>query len=501
MGTLNGWHESLEWTTGRIGLSVVVMRSSEIALQAARQQLSMRKPTVGTRRIETGISKSLTTQIATMKSFSEMAKGGTVASQMKAAEIAQRTSGLHALRGLRRDIGVSPGIGLAQASTMKSFSEMAKGGTVASQMKAAEIAQRTSGLHALRGLRRDIGVSPGIGLAQASTMKSVGAISRQLEWQRAASTKGLAFGMADASMQVQMRRIGNQMGNSWIRTAFGDERLAKRLETGMRSISKEFDVPSLLGARGFNGLDLLKGPAFASMRAVDIRRSVLASGLWRYTQATLESLLMAELAHLWSRDPLWFLIGNLNPRRVPALLERTRDEVYEAVLDGLEATVRNSGLAEELLDACEEIGFLSFEQRAWLKHGLELARDGEWLLALPPLILGFEGAIFNGAVAANAWAITGGKEPAAEKVIRAIDLDDALREFTIRLVFGGRGNAVRHGRPKNDAREQVLLQVVALIGWVDSSIGTEGTARLAHSLEPPLASSLEAGARRDLTAA
>jgi hypothetical protein len=226
----------------------------------------------------------------------------------------------------------------------------------------------------------------------------------------------------------------------------------------------------------------------------------LGGSLWRQTHEMVESVLMAELARLWRGDPLWHLIGYLNPRRLPALLRRHRAEVYEAVLDGLEEVVRNSDLTEQLLVACDEMRFLSSEQRDWLRHGLEHAREGDWLQAMPPLTWGFEGAIFNGAVAAEVIAARKGKKLAAEKVIKAIELDEELEEFAIRLVFGGPGNAFRHGRPENKARDQALLQIVALVGWIDFTLGTSGTAKLASELEESLTSALGSTNKPELVA-
>lgn len=393
-----------------------------------------------------------------------------------------------------------------QIRAMNSLSRFAASATLAGSLKSLAVGHQIDGMGLAGAMKSTLSVFPSTQIAKFSQAGIAHTGGSLVDPKLTELTKRWASGFAGVQLRTEMPGVKAQIDALSLGKELFGQQFTKSLSAGMPALSMarqlRFGPPSYLSnlttrnASALLGLDLR-----APLTGFDISKFGLGSGFLDQTWKTVESLMAAEIARQWSKDPLWFLIGNLNPRKVPALLKRTRKQVYDAVLDALEATIRNSGLAEELLDACEEIGFLSFEQRAWLKHGLELARDGEWLLALPPLILGFEGAIFNGAVAANAWAVTRGKEPAAERVIKAIDLDDALREFTIRLVFGGRGNAVRHGRPKNDAREQVLLQVVALIGWVDSTIGTEGTARLAHGLEPRLATSLEAGARRELTAA
>jgi len=283
------------------------------------------------------------------------------------------------------------------------------------------------------------------------------------------------------------------------------------LTAGVSSIAEQLDLLSGT-SMAIKKFDLAVDPnAFAGFKIAELFQGSLTKqfdfmnfgvggNLWRQTQEMMESLLLAELARLWGEDPLWFLIGYLDPRKLPALLDASREKVFEAVLDGLERVVRNSTLIEQLIAACEGIGFLAPEQHAWLKHGLEHAHQGDWAQAMPPLILGFEGAIFNGAVAAEVIAGREGKKLPAEKVIKAIKLDADLEAFAIRLVFGGSGNALRHGRPENEMRDQALPLIVALIGWLDFTLGTSGTAELAGELEDSLAGTLGASQKRELVA-
>jgi hypothetical protein len=53
-------------------------------------------------------------------------------------------------------------------------------------------------------------------------------------------------------------------------------------------------------------------------------------------------------------------------------------------------------------------------------------------------------------------------------------------------------SAFRHGRPETPAREQTLLAIVAIIGWIDSALDTRGTERLAEEIRKPLARNLVA---------
>jgi hypothetical protein len=303
-----------------------------------------------------------------------------------------------------------------------------------------------------------------------------------------------------------MPRIAPQMRALSIGKDLGAARFAEGLSARIPSFASQLDLTAggLFGTGAFKPLidsALLAGGFSRSMAKLDPTKFGFGNDIWRQTQRTIESLLMAEMARLWGEDPLWFLISYLNPRKLPALLERNREEVYEAVLDGLEEVVRDAGLTEQLLAACDEIGFLTPEQREWLRHGLGHAREGDWLQAMPPLTWGFEGAIFSGAVAAKAIPTREGKKLGAETVIKAMQLEEEFEVFAIRLVFGGHGNAFRHGRPENEARDQALLQIVALVGWVDFTLGTSGIARLAHRLESPLAGVLGRAHQLELTTA
>jgi len=368
------------------------------------------------------------------------------------------------------------------------------------------IGHRLEGLGLGAAMGSTLSISPSAEILKFSRVSIRGAGSSVIDPKLTELTKQWTSGFAGVQLRAEMPRIAVQMGALSLGKELFGSQFAKDLTMGMPtlSVAKQLGLgfPGYLGTlttrniSALLGLDL-RGP----LAGFDISKFGLGSDFLRQTWKTVESLMAAEMARLWGRDPLWFLISHLNPRRVPALLKRTREEVYEAVLDGLEATVKDSDLAEELLKTCEEIGFLSPEQREWLRHGLGHAREGDWLQAMPPLTWGFEGAIFSGAVAAKAIPLREGKKLGAETVIKAMQFEEELEVFAIRLVFGGRGNAFRHGRPENEARDQALLQIVALIGWVDSTVGTEGTARLAHGLEVPVAVALEARTPRELTAA
>jgi len=146
-------------------------------------------------------------------------------------------------------------------------------------------------------------------------------------------------------------------------------------------------------------------------------------------------------------------------------------------------------------DALKEMSFLSEDQREWLAHGLEHARKREWRQAVPPLIVGFEGALYAAALDAKAIAVKGGKLLPAEKIIKAIELGE-IRGLCPSLGFRWPGKRLSTRAPETPAREQTLLAIVAIIGWIDSALDTHGTERLAEEIRKPLARNLVASEQR-----
>lgn len=229
----------------------------------------------------------------------------------------------------------------------------------------------------------------------------------------------------------------------------------------------------LLPAMGFRPADLMRG-AFPSVfeELTRVSRPLVAA---------------AEFAAAWGEDPLWFVLSVLSPRHCLLLLELQREQVYEATFHALDHAVRQSDLVDAVSGAIGEVSYLTHEQREWLIHGLEHAKAGDWVQAVPPLITGLEGALHGAAL--DAQVIPAGSEAnymAAEKLIKRIEFGEEFRAFAIRLAFGGRGQAFRHGRPKDASRDQALLLVVAVIGWLDYTLGSQGTYLLAREMREPL---------------
>lgn len=300
---------------------------------------------------------------------------------------------------------------------------------------------------------------------------------------------GLGLGLKDNHSALLQSILGDS-GSSMLGTGKLSEITAAGMigypmaSRGIGEMLKDIS-PMLLGIGGITNFEPLRiAPNLAGF----------GNGFTEEFRRTIDGLIVVEYRRAWSGDPMWFLLSHLSPRELPQLLRQSRERVYEAVLDGLEEVVQKTSVIAALRAALDSMEFLSAEQRQWLEHGLEHAGRGEWVQAVPPLFLGYEGGLYSSAIDAKAIPKTNhGKLMAAEKIIKAFDLGDALEAFALKLVFGGRGNSFRHGRPENQARDQVLLIVVAIVAWVDFLFDTHGTERLAHELYDPLDRALERG--------
>lgn len=85
----------------------------------------------------------------------------------------------------------------------------------------------------------------------------------------------------------------------------------------------------------------------------------------------------------------------------------------------------------------------------------------------------------------------GGKFIAAESLVKALAVSPEYTAFVVRRVYGGQGNAFRHGRADSGERHQALHSVVALVGWVDAFMGLSGMRVLAGLLAKRLPSAVD----------
>jgi hypothetical protein len=71
------------------------------------------------------------------------------------------------------------------------------------------------------------------------------------------------------------------------------------------------------------------------------------------------------------------------------------EEIDAALLDALDAVITEGTFTEALAATLEKAPYVSADQRDDLRHGLEHARHGEFGRAVPPLMVGLEGALWS----------------------------------------------------------------------------------------------------------
>jgi hypothetical protein len=140
--------------------------------------------------------------------------------------------------------------------------------------------------------------------------------------------------------------------------------------------------------------------------------------------------------------------------------------------------VTKSDLVAALEAVVAEAPHLSDAQRKNLMHGLGHVARGEYVIVIPNLMHGLEGAMYS--VTRVRSIIDGDRRllsnprkrvGSVEMVVREMPLDQEYRTFLHRRVFGDGGNAFRHGDADEGERRQALTFVVAVSGWVDAFMG------------------------------
>lgn len=195
----------------------------------------------------------------------------------------------------------------------------------------------------------------------------------------------------------------------------------------------------------------------------------LFAEMWRVSPDLTELLALGEsFSDEWRAHPLWFLLSAFGLRDARPLVGLSPVEVEDALLDAIEDVVRDGKLTAVLRKLVSESSYPPACSRDWLIHGLEHAEGGEWVQAVPPLIAGLEGALYGVALDRSLIAPRKGKFVGAEKLVKTLAVSSEFEAFMIRRVYGGEGNAFRHGRADSGERRQTLHSVVALVGWVDA---------------------------------
>lgn len=196
---------------------------------------------------------------------------------------------------------------------------------------------------------------------------------------------------------------------------------------------------------------------------------------------------------MWEDDPLWFLISLLGTGASRKLVGLNRQQVETVLLHALEKVVREGAYVAALREVIAEADDLTEAEQEHLDHALEHAQRGEWRHALASFHPGFEGALWQAGLRRNLVVARRGKFQAAEKLVKVVvasEKDYVL--FVVRRVYGGEGNAHRHGRASVGEREVMLLGVVALAGWMDHFMGLRAMDALVDELEANLARAIEA---------
>jgi hypothetical protein len=177
---------------------------------------------------------------------------------------------------------------------------------------------------------------------------------------------------------------------------------------------------------------------------------------------------------------LGYLLSPLSAVHLYRLSTLEREAVEEALLAALERIVTEEDFASELVSALNSVPHLTGEQRGDLQAGLGHAAQGNFDRALPPLMMGMEGALWSTGRAKELIdsdrRITSGlkkgrKAESIEMVIKALPSEDGFSTFAIRRVFGGVGDPVRHGEATGTRREHVLYVIVLMAGWLTDSMG------------------------------
>lgn len=195
----------------------------------------------------------------------------------------------------------------------------------------------------------------------------------------------------------------------------------------------------------------------------------------------------------WESSALWFLLGVLSVRQIFSLARMDREEIEGVLLDALEVVVTKGRFTEALSATLEKAPHVSADQRDDLRHGLEHARHGEFARAVPPLMVGLEGALWS---VARAHTVvdegrqligrpTKGAVVRIEPVVRKLPAKREYVTFVCSRVFGDAGNPVRHGE-QSDRRRQALFAIVAIVGWVDAFMGVQAREALGRMLREEL---------------
>ncbi|MTD47310.1 hypothetical protein GKE82_24195 [Conexibacter sp. W3-3-2] len=138
---------------------------------------------------------------------------------------------------------------------------------------------------------------------------------------------------------------------------------------------------------------------------------------------------------------------------------------YEMLINQLADACARTSVVGALRELVGRAPHLKDGQRLWLDQGLGYVAEGEWVLAIPFLLLGLEGAIRSVEPQARTHRDRG-KIPGVEAFIKTTDLPEEYKMLIRRHVYGRPGNSFRHGDPDGDARAQAVLATFAIAWWL-----------------------------------
>jgi hypothetical protein len=203
------------------------------------------------------------------------------------------------------------------------------------------------------------------------------------------------------------------------------------------------------------------------------------------------SLRLSEIAARY-RDTEWeFLLDRVDFLASSALLLALEHDGSEGVAGVLEQALARPGALAPMVAALDTVD-LPAPQRKQLKAGLEQVTQREYELAVPLLIAPFEGVVHSFALRRGIIEPHKGKKhrfselTGTTRTVGGIEdllfedlgFDVTFADFLLNHVYGGTGNAYRHGFATDGYRERALMLTTALLGWLDAIAEPE------HRAEP-----------------
>ena len=104
---------------------------------------------------------------------------------------------------------------------------------------------------------------------------------------------------------------------------------------------------------------------------------------------------VAVVVREWEGSALWFLISALSMGRMRLFHGLDRAQVEDAIIDALEVVVTRGDFVSALAAVVAEAPHMSDAQRENLLHGLGHIAHGGYVIAIPNLMHGLEGAMYS----------------------------------------------------------------------------------------------------------